>query len=162
MVGSRGTGKSSLLRLLLETAEVSPSATKEQRAALAKFLRDSSKPTSGIHSAAVEICESKFDRILLSVIDTPGLDFQEGKELKLERQLSAILKHVDAQYADTMNEVSYHNHIKNEISLLTIPAHIGIQGRSSTEGRPTCPPVGYYPVFDQSSSFFFVCLVAYT
>lgn len=115
MVGSRGTGKSSLLRLLLETAEVSPSATKEQRAALGKFLRDSSKPTSGIHSAAVEICESKFDRILLSVIDTPGLDFQEGKELKLERQLSTILKHVDAQYADTMNEVSYHNHIKNNL-----------------------------------------------
>jgi len=43
---------------------------------------------------------------MLSVIDTPGLDFQEGKELKLERQVSAILRHIDAQYADTMSEVS--------------------------------------------------------
>ena len=42
----------------------------------------------------------------MSVIDTPGLDFQEGKELKLERQVSAILRHVDSQYADTMSEAS--------------------------------------------------------
>lgn len=106
VVGSKGTGKSSLLRLLLETAEISPSATKEQRAALEKFLDDSTKSTSTIQSTSIEISESKFDRILLSVIDTPGLDFQEGRELKLERQVNAILKHVDAQYADTMNEVN--------------------------------------------------------
>ena len=43
---------------------------------------------------------------MLSVIDTPGLDFQEGKELKLEWQVSTTLRYVDAQYMDTMSEVS--------------------------------------------------------
>lgn len=59
-----------------------------------------------IETACVEICESRFDRVLFSVIDTPGLDFLEGRELKLERQVNDIIKYVDAQYADTMSEVS--------------------------------------------------------
>lgn len=80
--------------------------TKEQRNALDKFLDHCAKSTGTIHSASIEISESRFDRVLLSVTDTPGLDFQEGRELKLERQVNAILRYVDAQYADTMNEVS--------------------------------------------------------
>lgn len=60
-----------------------------------------------IETACVEICESRFDRVLFSVIDTPGLDFLEGRELKLERQVNHIIKYVDAQYADTMSEVSW-------------------------------------------------------
>lgn len=42
---------------------------------------------------------------MFSVIDTPGLDFIEGRELKLERQVTSILRYVDAKYADTMSEV---------------------------------------------------------
>lgn len=71
-----------------------------------RFLRDSTKRTEHIDMACIEICESRFDRIFLSVIDTPGLDFQEGHELKLERQVSGIVKYLDLQYADTMDEVS--------------------------------------------------------
>lgn len=106
VIGGQKTGKTSLLRLLLETAEISPSATVDQRAVVDRFLRGGKRPTSGIETACIEICESRFDRILLSVIDTPGLEFQEGRELKLERQVNNIIKYVDAQYADTMNEVS--------------------------------------------------------
>ncbi|KXN88072.1 Septin-9 [Leucoagaricus sp. SymC.cos] len=106
VVGGKGTGKSSLLRLLLETSEVSPTATKEQRTAFEKFLNDATKSTQTIQGTSIEISESKFDRVMLSVIDTPGLDFQEGRELKLERQVNAIIRHVDAQYADTMSEES--------------------------------------------------------
>jgi hypothetical protein len=69
-------------------------------------LDDSAKSTQSIESTSIEISETKFDRILLSVIDTPGLDFQEGRELRLERQVNSILRHVDVQYADTMSEVS--------------------------------------------------------
>lgn len=69
------------------------------------FLRNSGKRTERIDTACVEICESRFDRVLLSVIDTPGLDFQEGHELKLERQVSSVMKYIDLQYADTMDEV---------------------------------------------------------
>ncbi|KAG7445752.1 septin family protein [Guyanagaster necrorhizus] len=106
VVGAQGTGKTSLLRLLLETADISPTATVDQRAAVDQVLRGPPKATQSIHTACVEICESRFDRVLFSVIDTPGLDFVEGKELKLERQVSGVLKYVDAQYADTMSEES--------------------------------------------------------
>ncbi|KAJ6508738.1 septin family protein [Mycena sanguinolenta] len=106
VVGGKGTGKTSLLRLLLETADVSPSATVDQRAAVQRFLRGPPKATPIISTACVEICESRFDRVLFSVIDTPGLDFIEGRELKLERQVNGIIKYIDAQYADTMSEES--------------------------------------------------------
>lgn len=106
VVGGEGTGKTSLLRLLLETADISPTATDDQRAAMDRFLHGSTKHTQSIQTACVEICESKFDRVLFSVIDTPGLDFLEGRELKLERQVSGIIKYLDTQYADTMSEES--------------------------------------------------------
>ena len=54
----------------------------------------------------MEICESRYDRVLLTVVDTPGLDFHESRELNLEWQVSSILKYVDQQYADTLSEVS--------------------------------------------------------
>ncbi|KAJ7672783.1 septin family protein [Mycena rosella] len=106
VVGGKGTGKTSLLRLLLETADVSPAATVDQRAAVQRFLRGSPKATQLIQNVSLELCESRFDRLLFSVIDTPGLDFLEGRELKLERQVNGIIKYVDAQYADTMSEES--------------------------------------------------------
>jgi hypothetical protein len=59
----------------------------------------------GIRTACVEILESKFGRILFSVVDTPGLDFRPGKELRLERQVTGIVKYIDAQYYDTLTEV---------------------------------------------------------
>jgi hypothetical protein len=40
------------------------------------------------------------------VIDSPGLEFAEGRELKLERQVNSIIKYIDAQFADTMSEES--------------------------------------------------------
>ncbi|KAJ7069728.1 septin family protein [Mycena amicta] len=106
VVGAKRTGKTSLLRLLVETADVSPTATPDQRAAMQRFLRGSPKSTQVIETACIEICESRFDRVLFSIIDTPGLDFVEGRELKLERQVNGIIKYIDAQYADTMSEES--------------------------------------------------------
>jgi Septin len=95
------------LRLLLDTADISPAATTEQRTSFDRFMRGGVKATPRIHSATIDIHESRFDRVLLSVIDTPGLDFQEGRELKLERQVSSIMKYLDGLYADTMSEVRF-------------------------------------------------------
>ncbi|KAI0699289.1 Septin-domain-containing protein [Cerioporus squamosus] len=106
VAGAQGTGKTSLLRLILDTADISPTATADQKAAMARFLHGTAKRTESIQSACVEICESKYDRLLLSVIDTPGLDFQEGHELRLERQVNTIVKYLDAQFADTLSEES--------------------------------------------------------
>ncbi|KAI0670849.1 Septin-domain-containing protein [Trametes maxima] len=106
VAGAQGTGKTSLLRLLLETADISPTATADQKVAMERFLRGSPKRTESIQTACVEICESKYDRLLLSVIDTPGLDFQEGHELRLERQVSSVVKYLDSQFSDTLSEES--------------------------------------------------------
>ncbi|KAF7346371.1 Septin family protein, P-loop GTPase [Mycena sanguinolenta] len=91
VVGGKGTGKTSLLRLGRR---------------FSASCADPPKATPIISTACVEICESRFDRVLLSVIDTPGLDFIEGRELRLERQVNGIIKYIDAQYADTMSEES--------------------------------------------------------
>lgn len=104
VVGGQFTGKTSLLRLLLETADISPTATADQRTAMEKFLRERPKRTQSIQTACVEICESRYDRVLLSVVDTPGLDFHENRALKLERQVSGIIKYLETQYNDTMSE----------------------------------------------------------
>ncbi|KAI6114344.1 Septin-domain-containing protein [Pisolithus sp. B1] len=106
VVGGRGTGKTSLLRLLLDTSEISSSASGEQRASLRHFLQGDLKQTQSINTACVEISESRYDKVLLTVIDTPGLDFSEGKELSVERQVTSIIKYIDQQYADTMIEES--------------------------------------------------------
>jgi len=106
VVGGKGTGKTSLLRLLLETADISPTATVDQQAAMDRFLQGATKHTQSIQTACVEICESRFDRLLFSVIDTPGLDFADGRQLRLERQVNGIIKYLDSQYADTMSEES--------------------------------------------------------
>ncbi|KAH9854642.1 Septin-domain-containing protein [Lenzites betulinus] len=106
VAGAQGTGKTSLLRLLLETADLSPTATADQKAAMARFLRGPPKRTEEIQTACVEICESRYDRLLFSVIDTPGLDFREGHELRMERQVSSIVKYLDSQFSDTLNEES--------------------------------------------------------
>ncbi|TBU22288.1 hypothetical protein BD311DRAFT_811636 [Dichomitus squalens] len=92
VAGAQGVGKTSLLRLLLDTADISPTPTADQKAAVERFLRGPSKGTETIQSACIEICESKYNRLLLSVIDTPGLDFWEGHELKFERQESKAVR----------------------------------------------------------------------
>lgn len=98
-----------------------------------RFLSGSPKPTQSIHTACVEICESKYDRVLFSVIDSPGLDFMEGRELKLERQVSSVIKYIDAQYADTLSEVCAF------LILILSRAHYisGIQSRPKEQRRPT-------------------------
>ncbi|OBZ71218.1 hypothetical protein A0H81_08435 [Grifola frondosa] len=105
VAGAEGTGKTSLLRLLLDTADISPTATPEQKTAMSSFLHGPTKRTESIQAVCLEICESKYDRVLLTVVDTPGLDFLEGRELKLERQVSSIVKYLDAQFAETLSEM---------------------------------------------------------
>ena len=55
----------------------------------------------------------------MTVVDTPGLDFRESRELNLEWQVSSILKYVDQQYADTLSEVS----TKLPDVVLCVPTH---------------------------------------
>lgn len=120
---------------MLETAEISPTATPEQRAALAGFLHGPPRRTDTIHTACVEICETKYDRLTLTVIDTPGLDFARGRELTLERQVSTIVRYMDGLFADTLNEVRvYPSH---PVIPGALNAQVGIQSCPAKQRRPT-------------------------
>jgi septin family protein len=65
-------------------------------------------PTGALAATVVELAEAPgpgpAGRLLLSCVDTPGFDFRDGRELALERQVSAVVKFVDGLYADTMDE----------------------------------------------------------
>ena len=106
IAGAQGTGKTSLLKLFLDTSIISPAATAEQKQSVETFLASSRKVTTGLRTACIEIAENRFDRVLLTLIDTPGLNFAEGKELRLERDVTSLVKYLDLQYDETMGEES--------------------------------------------------------
>lgn len=149
VLGSKQTGKTSFLRLLLETSDIAPSATLEQRAELEAFLSHSLKSSkrsrayshsahshlshshgppssyshqgisspsgggnpSGTHSPSfnsvqIEIMDSPTDRLLLTVIDTPGLDFSPGRELVLEQQTNSLVYELESRFGETLVEES--------------------------------------------------------
>ncbi|CUA68748.1 hypothetical protein RSOLAG22IIIB_03606 [Rhizoctonia solani] len=93
VAGPRGVGKSSLLRLLIQMSELS-----------IPLDQLPSRPTREISAVTVEAPGS--DRLVLTVIDTPGLDYSEGAELELEKAVTGLVKYVDSQYAETLGEES--------------------------------------------------------
>lgn len=104
-----GTGKTSFLRLLLDTSTISPATTKEQLASVAKFVQGCSSHTSYIRAASVEI-EVDIEgtggprQLGLTLIDTPSLDFKD--EAATERLLSETLRHIDSRLAEGVENVS--------------------------------------------------------
>jgi hypothetical protein len=105
VAGGRETGKTSFLRLLLQTCEVSSNASSEQKAAVDRFMQGRVARTKALRSACIEVADHRYGGVLLTVIDTPGLNFLEGRELELERSVSGIIKYLDLQFAETMDEV---------------------------------------------------------
>jgi len=60
------------------------------------------RPTRTLTTSTVELSGS--ERVVLTVIDTPGLDYSEGAELELEKAVTALVKYIDTQYAETLGE----------------------------------------------------------
>ena len=106
VAGGQGTGKTSFLKLLLNTCDISPTAADTEVAAVKKFTDVKTRHTKSLRSISVEVCEERHERVQLTVIDTVGFVFQEGRELELERGVQSVVKYLDAQYAETMGEVS--------------------------------------------------------
>ncbi|KAG8734103.1 hypothetical protein FRC11_011789 [Ceratobasidium sp. 423] len=93
VAGPRGVGKSSFLRLLLQMSELpAPLDTLPTR------------PTRDLSTVTLEVPGS--ERLVLTVIDTPGLDYSEGAELELEKAVTGLVKYIDSQYAETLGEES--------------------------------------------------------
>ena len=109
MVAGQRSGKTSFLRLLLDTSNIAPTVSKEQLTPLAKFIQGSSGHTSHIRHVSVDVILDSPDSgtpqpVSLTLIDTPSLDFSD--EVSSERVITDILDHIDSRFADSPDDVS--------------------------------------------------------
>ncbi|KAG6897640.1 hypothetical protein C0992_012619 [Termitomyces sp. T32_za158] len=104
VAGCRG-GKTSFLRLLLDTSSISSTATKEQLANVAKFVQGCNGHTSYIRPTSIDINvdiegNGKPQSIALNLVDTPSLDFRDEKSA--EWSLSEIIRNVEGRFAESV------------------------------------------------------------
>lgn len=110
MAAGQRSGKTSFLRLVLDTADVAPSATQEQLASVARFVQGCAAHTSHIRTAAIDIApepgrgDARGAPITLALVDTPSLDFSD--ELAADQMVGQILQHVDSRFAGSFDIVS--------------------------------------------------------
>ena len=109
MVAGQRSGKTSFLRLLLDTSNIAPTVSKEQLTPLAKFIQGSNGHTSHIRHVSVDVILDSPDSgapqpVSLTLIDTPSLDFSD--EVSSERVITDILDHIDSRFADGSDDVS--------------------------------------------------------
>ncbi|EIW81064.1 hypothetical protein CONPUDRAFT_165291, partial [Coniophora puteana RWD-64-598 SS2] len=108
MVAGQRTGKTSFLRLLLDTSNISCAATKDQLASVAKFVQGCSGHTSHIRHASVNVdlepdsSSSPPQTISMTLVDTPSLD--SADESASDITLHEILRHVDSRYAEGLDD----------------------------------------------------------
>lgn len=106
VAGCRG-GKTSFLRLLLDTSDISPNVAKDQLASVAKFVQGCSGHTSNIRTASIDInldVEGNGGRqcLGLTLIDTPSLDFQD--EATSERLLAENIRLIDNRFTEGLED----------------------------------------------------------
>ena len=63
-------------------------------------MRGGARPTYTTSTLGAELAEARFDRLLLRVTDTPGLDVRPGRELVLERQLGALISGLEQRFKE--------------------------------------------------------------
>ncbi|KIM43223.1 hypothetical protein M413DRAFT_444033 [Hebeloma cylindrosporum] len=107
MAAALGSGKTSFLRLLLDTSVVSPRTTKDQLASVAKFVHGCSGHTSYIRAASIDINldldgTGQQHTLSLTLIDTPSLDLRD--EVPAERLLSETIRHIDSRFAEGIED----------------------------------------------------------
>jgi hypothetical protein len=112
MVAGQRTGKTSFLRLLLDTSEISATATKDQLASVAKFVQGCSGHTSHIRTASINIDHDTDQTgtrqvLTLTLVDTPSLAFED--ETSTERAIHEILRHVESRFAEGIDDVRLPN-----------------------------------------------------
>jgi hypothetical protein len=98
-----GPGKTSFLRLLLDTSSISPATTKDQLASVAKFVQGCSGHTAYIRTASVDVDvdiegTGGLQQLGLTLIDTPSLDFKD--ETTADRLISDTLRHIDSRFVE--------------------------------------------------------------
>ncbi|KAJ7250822.1 hypothetical protein B0H12DRAFT_1119966 [Mycena haematopus] len=97
VAGCRG-GKSSLLRLLIDTSEISQGASKEQLQSVARFVQGCSGHTSTIRTASIDIDVDGPEPLALTLVDTPSVDFKD--DAYAERVVSETLRFIESRLAE--------------------------------------------------------------
>jgi septin family protein len=111
MVAGERSGKTSFLRLLLDTSNIAPTASREQLSSVARFVQRCRDRTTHIQHLSVDVIldspETGIPRpVTLTLIDTPSLYF-ENRE-KSETVINEILRHLDARFAQSVEGASSH------------------------------------------------------
>ncbi|CAK5270234.1 unnamed protein product [Mycena citricolor] len=101
VAGCRG-GKSSFLRLLVDTSAISADAPPEQIQALAKFIQASNAPTSNIRTVDFTVSTDSGQDLTLTLIDTPALDAQD--EAHNARVVLEMLHSIESRLAQGEDE----------------------------------------------------------
>ena len=136
-----GIGKTSFLRLLLDTSVVSSRTTKDQLASVAKFVQGSSGHTAHLRTASIDINNDlegngQYQTLGLSLIDTPSLDFKD--EATAERFLGETIRHIDGRFAEGIEDVGAH------FICDSLPFSSFSSGLESTDRRPLRPFVSNF------------------
>jgi hypothetical protein len=107
MVAGQPTGKTALLRLLLDTSDIASTTSQEQLASVAKFVQGCAGHTSHIRTVSFDIeldsPESSQHPISLTLTDTPSLDARD--EVASERVVADILRHVETKFSESLEDV---------------------------------------------------------
>ncbi|KAJ3716849.1 GTP binding protein [Lentinula raphanica] len=97
VAGCRG-GKTSLLRLLLDTCNISPRATRDQLASVAKFVQGCGSHTTHIRSTSIPVDHEAGGEFTLSLVDTPSLDFKDAAAT--ERSMLETLRYIEGRLGE--------------------------------------------------------------
>ncbi|KAJ7107282.1 GTP binding protein [Mycena crocata] len=101
VAGCRG-GKSSFLRLLIDTSEISQGASKEQLQSVARFAQGCSGHTTSLRTATLEVTSDGPEPLALTLVDTPSLDFRD--DAHAERVVSETLRFIESRLAEGGDE----------------------------------------------------------
>jgi hypothetical protein len=96
-------GKTSLLRLLLDTCNISPRASKNQLVSVAKFVQGCSSHTTHIRTTSipVDLEPEGGGELTLTLVDTPSLDFRD--DAATERSIVEALRYIEARLGEAVD-----------------------------------------------------------
>jgi hypothetical protein len=106
MVAGQATGKTSFLRLLLDTSDIASTTSQDQLASVAKFVQGCAGHTSHIRTVSFDIDPPEIGQrqpISLTLTDTPSLDVRD--DVASERLVGDILRHVESKFSESLEDV---------------------------------------------------------
>ncbi|CAJ0835583.1 5735_t:CDS:2 [Entrophospora sp. SA101] len=112
VVGFRSLGKTSFIRMLYDTLYIRKNSKEEVELPASLFQRaetvqDAEEArTKELYSFTLDI-EEEGEKISLTLVDSPG--FVRDNELRLDVQVTEALRYIEAQFDQTLAEVTNHN-----------------------------------------------------